>query len=120
MSNGSRKWFKYTTTLGDNEVFAVNRDESNTEAVNGSSYDFATGDNGVVIYALPRNLTPRRARYRTADGTRNILVTVLNEDVEPPATIDYGGTTLSFAGTIPERIVQPVAFDSGLNDGDDT
>lgn len=120
---GSLKWFQYTTNSGDN--FGLYMDESNGEVVGNA--DFAPLVSDAVIYALPRNVQPRTALYRSTDGrvSRRIAVT------DPAATIAtlpasftvaaidgnpaYQLNLQSFRG---EEIKRIVGFDSGLDDGD--
>ena len=118
---GSLKWFKYTTNDGD--TFGVFMDESNGEAVGNA--DFGPADAGVVTYALPRNVQPRRASYRTSDGTQavNVIVTSPTATVGTlPSTITlFSGATAGltqFTGEIYRPI--PIDVDTGLTDGDAT
>lgn len=118
---GSIKWFKYTSDTG--QEFGISMDESNGEAVSNS--DVTGADAGLL--ALPRNIKPRYAVYRSTDGryTRKIPVTNRTATVATlPATItiDPEGAvseTLSLAFFQGERVVRIVrADDTGLNDGD--
>lgn len=118
---GSRKWFKYTTDSG--QVFAVNMDESNGEAV--SNPDFGTTDTGVVTFALPRNVQPRTATYRSFDGreSANVIVcsnTATIANIPEQITLSSGTTAnlSQFVGEVFRPI--PIAVDTGLNDGDIT
>jgi hypothetical protein len=121
---GSLKWFEYETNDGD--VFAVKMDESNGEAV--SNVDYTT--TSVAVFALPRNITPRKARYTSADGlyTRGIIVSAPGISASTlPATIsaEVSGSatpvTLSLAGFDGEKFnAIPRAEDTGLLDGDAT
>lgn len=122
---GSKKWFVYTTDQGDD--FALQADESNTEAVNGSTQDYvATLD---IRYALPSNIKPRAAVYSNAAGTRTIRCyaltqTIYNGIIENAQTITdpiAGTGTLSLIRLEPETVkLLPVAADTGLDDGDAT
>lgn len=122
---GSRKWFEYTTDAGT--VFALNVDESNAEAVNGTTGDY-TGTS-TVQNALPRNIQPRAGIYTNAAGTRSIRCYVLtaaayNTLLNDQPTIDdplQTGQTLTLSRLEPEVLtLLPIAIDTGLNDGDDT
>jgi len=122
---GSRKYFVYTTDDGTD--FAANLDESNTEAVNGGTQDYADGV--TVKYTLPGNISPRAAVYRNAAGTRTIRCVCLTQaiysgvlagasTIPDPIT---SGQTLTLVRLEPERFkLVPIASDSGLNDGDAT
>lgn len=121
---GSLKWFVYTTDLGDD--YALKLDESNTEAVNGGTQDFL--NDGTVVYALPRNLVPRKAFYSNADGSRVISCVCLTEAIYDGVPTNLRSITDPIAGTgtlnlvrvRPERITLPFGNDTGLNDGDAT
>jgi len=103
-------------------------DESNTEAVNGAENDYT--DLGTVQYQLPRNVEPRRAFYRSADGLRTISCVCLTQTIYEnlPSTtpsIQYSGggaaQTLTLVRLRPERIKNlPFALDTGQTDGDAT
>lgn len=123
---GSRKWFIYQLN-GGTQSFAINLDESNTENVMGSSGDYTGTD--TILNSLPRNISPRKAVYSNAARTRNIPVVVLDDAtyesiLSTDPTIDdpfQTGQTLSLTRLEPEkRTLIPVAFDTGLNDGDAT
>lgn len=122
---GSRKWFKYTTDSGD--TFGVNMDESNGELVGNT--DFEATDNDVVVYAIPRNISPRSALYRSTDGlaTRRIIVTDNDEDITTvtssfvvPAQDGSGPFTMQLQSFKGEEIKRIVSVDTGMIDGDDT
>jgi hypothetical protein len=124
---GSRKWFKYTTDSGT--TFALEGDESNIEAVNGTTNDYVSGDVGTVNFAVPRNVGLRTASYGNA--TRVITVAVLTKtlfDALPTGVtsitdpLDTSATpgTLSFIRKRPETIRFPRPDDTGINDGDAT
>jgi len=123
---GSRKYFVYQLN-GGVASFAINLDESNTENVMGTTGDYT--DSTSILNTLPTNITPRRAIYANAARTRNIAVTVLDEDtfsgiLASDPTIDdpfQTGATLSLVRLEPEtRTLVPTAIDTGLNDGDAT
>jgi hypothetical protein len=121
---GSKKYFVYTTDNGTD--FALLADESNTEAVNGGTQDYANGVS--IIFELPRNLRPRRLIYANVARTRKITCYALTQAIFAGATtavltiadpIQAG--TLSLIDAIPEERKRiPIAADSGLDDGDAT
>lgn len=122
---GSKKYFVYTADDGTD--FALLADESNTEALNGSTQDYADGV--TVIWELPRNLKPRRVIYGNAAGTRRITCYALTETIfdgavagVPTITDPIAGTgTLSIVQIMPEtRKRIPISIDTGLTDGDAT
>ena len=122
---GSKKYFVYTADDGDE--FALLADESNTEAVNGGTQDYADGVN--IRYMLPRNLRPRAAVYSNAARTRTIRCYCLTQAiytgvvVGAPTITDplTPANTLSLVRLEPERIrLLPIAVDTGLDDGDAT
>lgn len=119
---GSNKWFVYTTDDGSN--FALYRDESNMEGVNGATGDY-TGAS-TIIYSLPRNVKPRSIVYGNASGTirRTIpaLTAAIYNGVAANATItdQTSGETLTVVRKVGEVVALPKAADTGLNDGDAT
>lgn len=123
---GSIKWFVYTTDAGDD--YAIRLDESNTEAVNGSTQDFVA--NLALKDALPRNIKPREIFYTNAARTRRIRCVALTQTIYNgaitggvntiPDTISGGGATLGLIGAKGEQLRLPVPFDTGLDDGDAT
>lgn len=122
---GSLKWFVYTTDDGTD--FAIRLDESNTEAVNGSTQDYVAGT--AFRFSIPRNLRPRQAVYRSPDGVRTIRCVALTQSIYNgiPAGVTSitdplpPGNTLGLVQIIPERISPlPFANDTGIDDGDDT
>lgn len=121
---GSLKFFKYTTQGGTN--YALKMDESNGEAVGNT--DLVSGD--LPIAALPRNIRPRYALYRSADGltTRKIPITANNVDLaDLPASFVVpsplvGGTDItvlrqSFVGEVQRPVTD---IDTAQTDGDAT
>lgn len=122
---GSKKYFVYTAN--DGTEFALLADESNTEAVNASTQDYADGVN--ILYELPKNLSPRYAEYANAAGTRRIRCYALTATIFTGLAIGVPSITDPIAGTgtlflrklQPERLKRlPIALDTGLNDGDAT
>jgi len=120
---GSLKWFVYTDDRGND--FALKLDESNTEAVNGSSQDFIDGN--ALVNALPRNIKPRRLYYSNISRTRTISCVALTPTIYTGAltggvpTISdplTANADLSLVRGRGEEIRIPFAFDSGLQDGD--
>lgn len=116
---GSLKYFRYLANGG--ETFAVQRDESNVEAVN-------TGA-GIAVtpaekYKLPSNVSPRSATYVSLDGLvrRKIIVlspTIFNAlDATAPITDQTSGKTLFLKFTEGEKLTLPTLGDTGLLDGD--
>lgn len=121
---GSMKWFIYTTDQGGD--YALKLDESNTEAVNGSTQDYISGTS--VLNAVPRNYKPRYAVYQNAAGTRTIKCCCLTQTIyngiitnAPTITDPIDGGTLTLKRLEPERIkLLPFPNDTGLTDGDAT
>lgn len=120
---GSIKWFVYTTDNGTD--FALSADESNVEAVAAGTQDYVTGLS--IVFAIPRNLTPRYLYYESADGNRTIRVPVLTQALfngaaaNVPTIVDpIGAGNLTLARQSPEKIRLPKPNDTGLNDGDIT
>lgn len=123
---GSLKWFVYTTD--DGADFALELDESNTEAVNGATQDYVPAV--AIKYNLPKNVVPRHAVYRSADGKREIKCIALTQTIYAgiPANVSSiadpiaGGTaTLGLIRIRPEIIKNlPFAGDTALDDGDAT
>lgn len=118
---GSLKWFKYESDNGD--TFGVFMDESNGEAVGND--DFVTGDYLVVRYAIPRNLEPRYALYRSQDGrqtARIVLTDPAASVANLPAQITlFNGVNANLVRVVGEVIAPiPIHLDTGLNDGDIT
>lgn len=123
---GSLKWFVYTTDDGTD--FALELDESNTEAVNGATQDYVPAV--AIKYNLPKNVVPRSAYYRSADGTRTIRCVALTRTIYDgiPTNVSSiadpiagGSATLGLIRVRPEVIRNlPFAGDTGLTDGDAT
>lgn len=122
---GSRKWFVYEDDL--NQVFAINLDESNTEAVNSTSGDFEGGN---LPNAVPRNIKPREVFYTNPARTRTIKCICLTQTIYNgvvqggvptiPDPITPSGPALGLIRANGERRRLPIPLDTGLTDGDDT
>ena len=121
---GSIKWFVYTTDNGTN--FAIELDESNTEAINADDRDYVDGTG--LIFSIPKNLTPRAAFYENADKTRTIRCVALSTQVYNdlvanqrtiPDPLD-GNQSLTLVRIRPEVIRLPFPQDTGQTDGDNT
>lgn len=121
---GSLKYFKYTTNGGAD--YALRMDESNGEAVGNT--DLVSAD--LPIAALPRNIKPRYALYRSTDGlhTRKIPITANNVDLgDLTASFDIpaptvGGTAItvyrqSLIGEVQRSVTD---IDTAQQDGDPT
>jgi hypothetical protein len=121
---GSIKWFEYTTN--DNATFAIRMDESNGEAVGNADYSATS----TAVFALPRNIKPRMARYVSPDTLYTRLIPVTSPTASAgtlPATItaEISGSatpiTLALASFTGEQFTAiPRAADTGLLDGDAT
>jgi hypothetical protein len=120
---GSKREFLYTSESGIS--WTIIADESNTEAVNGTSSQSSTL--GVIV--LPVTKYVRRARYVSADKLHSAIIPILTraDAVAPPPTITVnkangsGGTltvTLNYKKVYEEKFVAGSGQDSGLNDGD--
>lgn len=121
---GSIKWFEYTTDNAD--VFAIELDESNTEAVNGTDGDYT--DASTQIYAKPSNVTPRSLYYSNDAKTRTIRCVALTQAAYTDAFTNQrtitdpidDTETLTLVRQRPEVIRLPFPQDTGLDDGDAT
>lgn len=122
---GSLKWFQYTTDSGDS--FGVKMDESNGELV--GNPDFEAADQDVIIYALPKNVKPRTALYRSADArvSRRIIVcdpaqniTTLTSSFVVPAQDNNPAFTMQLQSLKGEEIKRITSVDTGLDDADAT
>lgn len=129
---GSIKYFVYTDDNGSD--WALRRDESNVEALNGGTQDYSGSTPASVRYELPRNVKPRYVRYVSADGkiARNVVAltpTIYSgASTNAPtiqASVDLatdasGSVTLYYKERVGERLRLPIAIDTGLTDGDNT
>lgn len=123
---GSRKWFVYSSDLGTD--YAIQLDESNTEAVMGADGDF--DDTSTIQAAVPRNIQPRAVYYGNAARTRTIKCTVLTSErygeivsgSEAQTITDpiEGSGTLNLIRADGEKVSLPFPFDTGITDGDAT
>lgn len=121
---GSIKWFIYDAD--DGTQFAIELDESNTEAINGTTGDYV--DATAITYAIPKNLTPRFAYYRSDDGARTLRTVALtpgiyNDLLTNTRTITDpidDTQTLTLVRLRPEKLRIPYPQDTGLDDEDDT
>jgi hypothetical protein len=117
---GSLRNFQY---VADNAaIFLFKADESNTEAVNGTSANIVAAN--INNFGIPRNVRPRRVYY--ADAARQRILSAIASTITvyntPPATIPDpfagGGATLTLIRKTPERITLYANIDTGLTDGD--
>jgi hypothetical protein len=122
---GSIKYFVYTDDRGND--WAILRDESLTEVINGGTQDYADATPGTIVYKVPPNLRPRTLRYVSADGLVSRRIVALTStiyagaQVAVPSFVDtVSGKTLAFREQIGERLITPFAADTGLTDGDAT
>ncbi len=122
---GSRKDFVYTDDTGD--TFAINLDESNTEAVNGTTGTLTA--NSAPQNYVPRNVKVREVFYSNTQRTRTIRCVALTPAIysalltppfadipDPLDSTNAAGLFLSRANGERRRV--PIARDTGLNDGD--
>lgn len=88
---GSKAWFIYKDDADTN--FAILLDKSNALAVNPS----AASNAGLPANGLPRNIRPRYALFRSADGLTNRKVVLLTPDdvaaLTPTKSFTPQGTT---------------------------
>jgi hypothetical protein len=125
---GSIKSFIYTTDTG--MTFGVHMDEDWGEIVNNT--DVTTDPSG--LYGMPKNVTPREARYRASSGTRQLGIivcdpTTTSDDLPQTITISAtngepsevaGENTLTLTSFKGEVFTPIRAIDTGLIDGDAT
>lgn len=124
---GSRKWITYQTDDGQN--WGLIRDESNTEGAVLADADIDVGTGSTIAYAVPSNVRPRFATYKSDATVKTRKVTiptrVLFDDLASASpnstskTFVEDGETFRLQSLSPEKI-RPVIFsaDTGLNDGD--
>lgn len=112
---GSMKWLSYTTNAGD--TFAVFADESNAEAA-GTAVDVTGGAS--TLYALPRNIKPRYARYSDATNTivRKAIISLVAGVPTTPIIDALTGISLTLTGIVGEQQRVVRGDDTGLIDGD--
>lgn len=115
---GSLRGFPYTAD--DGTSWAILRDESNVEAVNGGGNPLTAAQK----YKAPSNLRLRSATYANAEGTIRRKVPVLTAAtfaaLTPASTIvdQVSGETLQLRFTEGERVSLLPLTDTALNDGD--
>lgn len=116
---GSLRGFPYTAD--DGSEWALLRDESNVESVNGAGNPLTAAQK----YKAPSNLRVRSATYANAAGTIRRKVAVLTPAIfgalTPSSTIvdQVSGETLQLRFTEGERVSLLPLIDTGLDDGDD-
>lgn len=115
---GSLRAFTYSAD--DGTTWALLRDESNVEAVNGAGNNLTAA----VKYKAPSNLRVRSATYANAAGTIRRKVPVLTAatfaalTAADTITDQVSGETLQLRFTEGERVSLLPITDTGLNDGD--
>jgi len=115
---GSLLTFTYTDDAGN--LWIIRRDESNVKAVNGAGTAFADTS---VLFDIPRNLQPRVASYRSADGFIQRDIVVLDQTIfaglDGSSTIvdQVSGETLTLRLKKGEQVAVPAYTDTGLDDG---
>lgn len=116
---GSFRWYVYTSDAGNN--YCIKLDKTNTNDINAGAQLWAVGSTQLEI---PKNLKPRHAFYRSADGKRTIRVYPLTQTIYngleagvPTITDPIAGAgNLTFAYKVPERIrPTPNTRDTGLS-----
>ena len=112
---GSLKWLRYTTDVGDD--FGIFADESNAELA-GTAVDLTGGAS--ILYALPRNVKPRFARYQDATGTivRKAVICVQGTAPTTPIVDPSSGASLDLTAIVGEKVRILTGVDSGIIDGD--
>jgi hypothetical protein len=130
--SGSLVWINYTDDAGNG--YAIQQDESNSEAIGNSLVTVAELTAGPIV-GIPRNIEPRSVIYSNASRTitRKIVVgdntaTLATLPVTLEVTAGPGsaatGTPATSAVTLqrqafrPERQRLVQGVDTGLNDGD--
>lgn len=130
--SGSIKWTYYQTDDGGD--WGLLRDESNVENVVTTDADADIGATSAVKYAVPKNVQPRFATFKSTTTVRIRKITIPTRDLYDALASNVTQTSVSRSFTdaetsevfqlqslSPERL-RPVVFsaDSGLNDGDAT
>ena len=112
---GSLKWLQYTTDVGD--IFGIFADESNAELA-GTAVDLTGGAS--ALYALPRNVKPRYARYQDATGTivRKAIICIQGTAPTTPIIDPSSGASLELTAIVGEKVRILTGIDSGIIDGD--
>ena len=129
---GSIKWTYYQTDdAGD---WGLLRDESNVENVVVTDADADIGAASAVKYAVPKNVRPRYAVFKSTTSARTKKITIptralYDELAATGASVSVNrsfadadtGETFALQSLSPERL-RPVVFseDTGLDDGDAT
>lgn len=128
---GSLKWTRYITD--DGQVWGLIRDESNVESVVVADGDTDIATGSTVVYAVPRNVEPRFATYKSQTTVKVRKITIPTRDQYDALAVNNTaisnrvftdadlGETFELQSVTPERI-RPIVFsqDTGLNDGDAT
>lgn len=115
---GSLRGFPYTAD--DGTTWALLRDESNVESVNGAGNPLTVDQK----YKAPSNLRVRSATYQNTAGTIRRKVPVLTPAIfgslTPASTLvdQVSGETLQLRFTEGERVSLLPLTDTGLDDGD--
>lgn len=107
---GSRHDTLYTTDKG--VQYYLNVDKSNWSAANGSF-----GIAGVDVDAVPRNIRPRYALYRSEDRKYSVKVAIgtLAKFADLPPTItNYAGIECKLINRVPEKRRAASSVDTGL------
>lgn len=112
---GSMSWQVYTTD--DGQSFAIYCDLSNAIAANASA---STTPQNLPTYGLPRNVKPRYALFKSADGytTRKVPLLTPTDFAALTAGAAFntnpGGVNVVLETKIGEKVRIPKQFDSGL------
>lgn len=119
---GSKRWFSYVSDTG--QTWAVQLDESNTEALNGAAAAVPAAA-ARPLFLQPQGTRLRRVSYISADGLRTIFCVALTTAIytaantaTPTIPSPIGTGTLAFRERIPERVKSPRWADTGQLDGD--
>jgi hypothetical protein len=115
---GSKRWFNYDDDFG--VTYAIERDESLTEAVNDTAATTPSGGADV----LPRSVEPRVANYNSADGRFRRTVTILTPGRVPDTPLAISLTqaaeavTMQLTSIIGEKRRVVTSTDTLQTDGD--